>query len=497
MAVKAEHTVAAYRALRAQPLWQLLAANNGPVILGLLQTHLYEDERVLAASVLHGKLARDLEDLRAQGIDMPQTAQAYVALWLTDGFLARRLPAGASEEVYELSTAAADAIRFVSGLAKPRVAATESRLSMVIQALAKLAEDTDTDKFRRVDRLRAEQDRIEAEIQAIEGGHLRVLPVTTAIERTREVIALAGDITGDFRRVRDQFETLNRDLRTSILDNDGSRGQVLDSLFAGIDLIAESEAGRTFTAFWKLLTDIEQSSVLESALDSIFSRDFARKLDAGERRFLLQLTSNLLKQGGAVKEIQQAFAGSLRHFVQSREYLEQRRLNQVLRDGQKAALALKNDIQPFAPLDFELDLTNAGVRSVWQLSSMYDPSMAAAAEPMAKGMASSVNISDVREQLGQSEIDVRGLITDVRAVLKELPEATVGDVLRRFPAKQGLGSVIGLIELASTHGVKTENHEIVTWRGADNVERSANVPVMYFVQEKAAVLTPSPRTAGV
>ena len=95
------------------------------------------------------------EELRAQGEDFPQTAQAYVASWLADGYLERRFPAGASEEEYELSTAAVEAIRFVSGLAQPHSAATESRLTLVIEALARLAEDTDTDKFRRIDRLMA------------------------------------------------------------------------------------------------------------------------------------------------------------------------------------------------------------------------------------------------------------------------------------------------------------------------------------------------------
>ena len=39
-----------------------------------------------------------------------------------------------------------------------------------------------------------------------------------------EIITLADDLAGDFRRVRDQFDQLNRDLRERIMDNDGNRG---------------------------------------------------------------------------------------------------------------------------------------------------------------------------------------------------------------------------------------------------------------------------------
>ena len=312
--MKASKTVASYRQLRNQPVWRLLAADNGPTILGLLQAHLYENERRLPASLLYERIGRELETLRAQGEDLPQTAQAYVANWLTDGYLERRFPANAVEEEYELSTASVMAIRFVSGLVQPHSAATESRLTLVMDTLKKLAEDTDTDKFRRIERLEAEQLRLENEIQAIQQGQLRVLADTVALERVREIIMLVGDLASDFRRVRDEFEQLNRDLRGKIMDEGNNRGEVLDALFAGIDLIAESEAGRTFAAFWRLLTDPEQAATLETALEDITSRRFFAQLETTERKFLLRMTQTLLEQGGAVHDVLQMFAPQFEEF---------------------------------------------------------------------------------------------------------------------------------------------------------------------------------------
>jgi hypothetical protein len=71
------------------------------------------------------------------------------------------------------------------------------------------------------------------------------------------------------------------------MDSEANRGEVLSALFAGVDLIGESEAGRTFTAFWRLLTEPEQSAALKNALDQVLARDFARRLDLRERRFLV------------------------------------------------------------------------------------------------------------------------------------------------------------------------------------------------------------------
>jgi hypothetical protein len=482
--MKADKTIATYRRMRTQPLWRLIASNNGPTVIGLLQSHLYESERSLPASIFHERIGRDLEELRAQGEDFPQTAQAYVASWLAEGYLERRFLPGAKEEEYELSTAAVEAIRYVSSLAKPHSAATESRLTLVIDALARLAEDTDTDKFRRIDRLMAEQARIDKEIDAIQKGQMRVLPHTKALERTREIISLADDLAGDFRRVRDQFDQLNRDLRERIMDNDGSRGDVLDSLFAGIDLITESEAGRTFSAFWRLLTDPEQAATLDQALDSVMSREFVAQLDAKDRRFLLRLTRTLLEQGGMVHEVLQSFARSLKHFVQSREYLEQRRLNQLLKDAQRAALVLKDEVRATEALQYTLELTSSRLQSLSQWV-LYDLSLQALPSQMADGDAAPIDLESVGELVAQSEIDFRNLKANVRAVLEQRSQASIADVLNQFPAKQGLGSVIGLLALGSRHGFKGDLNETVAWVGDDDKRRSAKIPKIFFLRERA------------
>ncbi|QFY91113.1 DUF3375 domain-containing protein [Magnetovirga frankeli] len=485
--MKADKHIATYRRMRNQPLWRLLAAVNGPTIIGLLQSHLYEKERSLPASILFERLTRDLEGLRAQGDDLPQPAQAYVASWLSDGYLQRRFPPGASEEEYELSTASLEAIRFLSGIAKPHSAATESRLSLVIQALQGLAEDTDADKQRRIERLKAEQVRIDKEIDAIHKGRMRVLPRDAALERIREIISLADDLTGDFRRVRDQFEQLNRDLRERIMDSEGNRGEVLDSLFAGIDLIAESEAGRTFSAFWRLLTDPEQGAMLEESLDSVMSREFVGELEMRERRFLLRLTRNLLEQGGAVHEVLQTFARSLKHFVQSREYLEQRRVSQLLKEAQRTALTIKDAVKATEPLEYSLELTSSRLHSLSQWV-LYDPSLQAEPEAMREGEPPPIDLESVSELVAQSEIDFRTLKEHVRALLAERDQASIGDVLEHFPAEQGLGTVVGLLALGSRYGIRgtlsgTDAIETVAWVGEDDQGRRARIPKIYFLRD--------------
>ena len=481
--MKGERAIATYRRLREQALWRLLAADNGPIVLGLLETHLLEDDRSLFASVLYERLGRSLDELRAQGQHLPQTPQLYVADWLAAGYLERRFPPGATEEEYELSSAAEGAIRFVSSLADPRTTATESRLAVVMQQLVRLAEQTDTNPETRIAALTAERQRIDEQIDAIRSGRMPALEGPRALERVREIIALADGLAGDFRRVRDQFEALNRDLRERIMDEESSRGEVLEALFAGADLIADSEAGRTFSAFWRLLVDPVESAALEHAIDSVLSRGFAGTLDPRERLFLLRLTRTLLAQGGMVHEVLHSLARSLRNFVQSREYLEQRRVNQVLREAQRASLALKDKIKAVEMLAFTLELSSSRLHSVAQWV-LFDPAAQAPGGGMADGDPALIGLEDVGDLVAQSVIDFRALKANIRAVLERHTQASIADVLSQFPAAQGLGSVVGYMALGARHGLRGDRVENVEWLGMDEQWRSARIPTIYFLRER-------------
>ncbi|MDO8372265.1 MAG: DUF3375 family protein, partial [Polaromonas sp.] len=179
---------------------KLLASDKAPLVLGVLQDLLLGDEKVVPVSVLLEKLQQELQQLKGGGEDMPQTAQAYLALWLSEGWLTRRLPAGAQEEQYELTTDAVTAIRFLQGILRPRAMATESRLAIVMQQLTKLAEETNPDPSSRRAALLAERARIDRELEQVGRGVVETLPSERALERARDIIGLADELVADYRR---------------------------------------------------------------------------------------------------------------------------------------------------------------------------------------------------------------------------------------------------------------------------------------------------------
>lgn len=223
--MSAARIAASLRLLRELPQWQLLAATKAAPVLAVLRAVLYEGDSVLPGSALTERVDRELDALRESGEDLPQTAQAYVGDWLRQGWLVRRLPEAASEETYELSADATAALRYVSQLMAPKTTATESRLATVIDQISKLAEETDAQPERRISALQSERDRIDREIAALRGGVGHTMPEERALERAREVIRLADELAGDFRRVRsleDVVALLKEPLQQS---NEAGRGR--------------------------------------------------------------------------------------------------------------------------------------------------------------------------------------------------------------------------------------------------------------------------------
>lgn len=474
---------ASLRNFKEQPMWKLLNADRAPLIAALLDNLLMGDDKALNASVMEERLNRDLQVLRAAGHELPNQATGYLNEWLNYGWLSRRLPAGASEEEYTLTSDAATAVRFLMSGIQPRRSATESHLAIVISQLRSLADETDGDRHSRLRSLVEQRAHLDAEIARVNSGHFEPMSDERALERAREVLFLAEELVTDFRAVREEFYDLNRGLREQLMDFEGSRGALLEKVFAGVDVIGESDAGKTFTAFWRLLNDPEQSALLHEAIDAVSSRSFSRALSSAERKLLRNLTSTLLNEGSAVHETQQTFARSLKHFVKSREFRENRRLHGLVRNAMKAALETKDQIRANAGIGYVLTFTGAKVSSVAQWGPL-DPASRIASTDMDVIPEGGLSLEDFADMVRQSEIDIRSLKKNILALLGEKDVVSLNDLLERYEAEQGLGSVVGYISLAQLHGTVVDSTPCqIEWTGGDGERRHAQAPSIFFLRK--------------
>lgn len=485
----ARELTARYRTLRDAPMWRLLASQQGPLVIGILHALLYEEERTLPGSVFLERLAPLWAEATLEAVS-PEDARALAARFVREGYLVTRLPAGALEEQYELTAGALEAIRILSRALTRRSGPSESRLEMLAHAVVKLAQDADPDPARRIEQLEAEKRRIDEEIAAVKAGARTVLGKDAAQARTGDILELFAELLNDFRSVREEFDRLNLDLRERIMTSEGSRGDVLERFFAGYDEIAQSEAGLAFTGFYRLLTNESASAEMEAALERITQQPFYGELSLRERRTLAQLRSELLSRSMDTHDVMRRLAQSLRQFVESREYVEERRMGQLLREARAAAAAAREDAHQRKTF-LELVLPNADIHSPTQYElddpsvdvENYDVSVAPPPEIDREALAQRIRFAEINYgELRLAVVEALGL-----AKMEGRGKVSVSEVWSHVPNHQGLGSIVGLLTLAARYGEAAEAAESVD--AAEAPESAASDAVLSAAAEALEAVT--------
>ncbi len=160
-------------------------------------------------------------------------------------------------------------------------------------------------------------------------------------------------------------------------------------------------------------------------------------------------------------------------------------MNQLIKGAQRAALFLKDSVKATDSLHYTLQLSTTRLRSVDQWV-LYDPSQNAIEKGVMEGDSAVIELGIISDLVAHSEIDFRSLKTNIRMALGEDSPITIRGIMERFPATQGLGSVVGYLALGSRYGILTpEQNEVVRWKGEDGPWRLASIPTVYFTREKS------------
>lgn len=463
--------------------WRLLRADNAPVVAALLDEHLNGDDSRLDAEELYERLDADLDDLRGRGFSLPQNARAYVKAWRDAGFVVRRTTAESRGETLELSGAGLAALRFLEQRGAPRRSLTESRLASLSTQLRQLAIDTDPSSARRLQRLEEEREAIDARIAAIQQGRDDALGGERAIERVQDLLAQAAEVPDDFARVRAEFESLNTLLRLRVLESGESQRQVLDDVFRGVDLISESDAGRSFAGFSALVLDPALGAAFEDDVRQVLDREFAGSLTLAERRALREFLTTLKDRSAEIHDVITQFARGLRRYVRSQDYQRDRVLRGLIQDTLATARDVASHTKPWATLGIDQDLTHVAIRSAGAIS-LHDPSEVNAVREVESHTADVADLAQLRALARATEIDFDELSGNVNQAFDDALRdhgvghvISVGTVLAAYPATQGVASIVGLLALAASHGavLAEEAPETLEWTTAEGHARRASV----------------------
>lgn len=424
-----------------------------------------------------------LYDVQAlEGDDaVPRSAGEYLTEWAQDdkGWLRKFYPPGEDEAHFDLSPAAERALGWLDSLFERGFIGTESRLLTAVHLLEQIVEGVEEDAEERVRRLEAQRAEIDRQIAAVRAGDMPVLDDRSLRERFLQFARLARELLADFRAVEHRFRELDRDVRTRIAGWEGDKAALLRDVFGERDLIAESDEGRSFRAFWDFLMTPESQEHLSMLLDRTFAIDALGGSAEGVRDDRLRRVHyDWITAGEQTQRTVARLSQQLRRFLDDQVYLENRRIIEILNAIGRHGLELADDTPKGTIM--EIEEMNADVT----LPLERPLAAPVAEEELALELDDGEEVElDLSVLFDQVYVDTARLRRQIDALLDERYQVSLATMIERYPLTDGLAELVGYFTVASersTAVVDEVRRDQVAWSDRSGVTRRARVPVVVF-----------------
>ena len=476
------------------PAWRLLGSKHAPLVASFLhRVFVAPNARVMSEADLAEALEDELFALREQlGPEAyPKGAQDYLNDWAAPdkGWLRKFYKPGTDEAQFDLTPATEKAIAWLVSLTERPFVGTESRLLTLFALLEQISAGTEADPVKRVAKLRAKRDALDAEIADVLAGDVRLLDDTAVKDRFLQFQQLARELLADFREVEHNFRQLDRKVREKIALWEGSKGALLDEIMGERDAIGDSDQGRSFRAFWDFLMSSRRQEELSERLDRVLQLPaiVALKPEPRTRR----VHHDWLEAGEHTQRTVAMLSQQLRRFLDDRAFLENRRILDLLHGIESKALALRDA----APSGTVMDIEAMGADIELPLER---PLFTRSAKP---------RLADLAVLAGEDDIDTARLFTQivvdkarlratVQGALRRQSQVTLRELLQAEPLQQGLAELVTYLELAhagdgaDTEGLRAVVDEAVIepvhWQAVnaegEAVMREARLPRVVFTR---------------
>lgn len=436
---------AAVDALRERhPAWRLLRAVNSTLILSFLGEFFVEGNRgACSASEVAAALDDHLYALNAEiptetGKDRsPKDPRTYLEDWAaTDAAYLRRFYPPDDEEVhYEATPAFEKASAWVMTLRGRSFVGTESRLHTVVELLRQIVHGTEVEPDVRLAELRRRRDELDAEIATVASGIVTVLDATGVRDRYQQLSTTARELLSDFREVEENFRLLDRAAREKIAAWDGSKGELLAELVGGRSEIVGSDQGRSFQSFYDFLLSESRQAELADLLTKVST---LAAIEADHR--IHGIHHDWSEAADRAQRTIRQISEQLRRFLDDQVWLENRRVLDLVRTVESAALEVRDN-----PPTFGLMVDQPGIEIALPFERpLYQPPAAAAVESQISLAAEEV---DTDLLFNQTFVDQARLADIIRSVLPENSLALLSDVITMYPIEQGAAEIVGYLAL--------------------------------------------------
>ncbi|MEA3315080.1 MAG: DUF3375 family protein [Campylobacterota bacterium] len=409
----------------------------------------------------------------------PKSSISYLNDFCSDkyGYL-RKYHGSDDEAYYELTPYTQKALEFLQDLEKKEFVGTRTKFNVILELLEDLEFETNYNDEQRIKSLEEEKKELDRKIKDIKEkkdirfDNSRIKEHFMLLEET------ARKLKYDFTQIEYNFRNLNDIAMEQIATRDDGKGDVLESIFDIEDNIREQNQGKSFFAFWKLLTDAKKSEKLSSMLDNLYENETIKEFDKNEK--LKSLKYELLQSGQKVSNVSYKLIEQLRRYLDDRVWIENKRILELCKSIEKTALTIKRDI-PKTNSFFEIKGEKSSIKSVFE-NSLYEIKENKDFITTIEEKHIDINLDSFYHQFF---IDESILKENIKQLLLYKPQCSLDDINKEFGIKKGIAELIGYLSIAknSPNAIVDEKFKIkLEIKDFDGDIKIVSLPKIVFVK---------------
>ena len=462
---------------------RLLSSDNFAFTLSFFYLAFVKNAKI---TLLHSEILSHLDDYlfnlnQTYENAFPREAKEYLDEFVSEknGYL-RKYHESADEALYELTPYTQKALEFIESLEKKEFVGSRSKFNIIFELLEELEFETTMSDEERIAELESKRNALDSEIEAIRAKRDIRFDSSRIKEHYMQIEEMVRKLKYDFSEIEYNFRSLNASAMEKIALGSPAKGDVLHSIFEIEDSIRESDQGKSFFAFWQLLSDVERSDKLSELIENLYSIKSIKKLDSNRNMGGLKFT--LLKNGEKVFNVSSKLIEQLRRFLDDRVWMENRRILELSQKIEQSALEIKENAPKaknfMSIAGYKADINSIFSKSLYQPKVVQEFQRELIEEDVTLDMESFYNLFYIDEEL---------LLQNIQKLLLKSTQVKLSKVLEEFPISKGIAELVGYISLAK----KSENVmldessiEFIEISDESGVSKKVKLPKIIFVRDE-------------
>ena len=481
--------------LQQSPVVKLLRSNHAAMVIGFLYKMFRgSGQPTIPLEELTHKLSDYLatigfvEEAEAQmpnylSQDYFDRAAIYIKRWAEDEnrYIYINIDDKTHEPYASLSRYTEKVFQVLEQLREKEFVGTESKLLDLFGKVQELVQRTSDDPDDRIRELQARKRNIDEEVKLIrKTGEVPVYEPWQIKSRWSDIERLAGELTGDFREVEENFKEIHKNISHRHADATLSKGQLLRLTFDALEELRSNDQGKSFYAFWEFLMDEEKQQQLNAMLQQLYDLLDKTGVEYNGKQ-LLQLKYILHNAGIKVLHTNQLLGYKLSRIVVEKEKGNRRKardiVNKILQHAiqqternEKSDLGIMVDDRPDVYLPIERKLGEKPAENQFGKAPN-------------KALLDLEQLTGLQKLMDDGSIDKIVLVQNIKHLLKVRNQVPLSDVLHHFPCTRGLAELLAYISVATTLPGTAINQEVrVDLMFDKDMQKYLQVPQIIFTK---------------